>query len=107
MPNVHVNFQPMAAGHENPGPGSHGKTDADGRYTLTVSINGKPGAVIGKHKVRISGLGGQSSKQSDAGVVPARDPVPPWYNRDSILTFDVPPEGPAKADFALSRTKPN
>jgi hypothetical protein len=106
LANVHVNFQPMASGKQNPGPGSHGKTDADGKYTLKVTFTRQEGAVVGKHQVRISGLGGESSHQSDAGIVPPKDPVPPWYNRDTILTFDVAPGGTHQADFHLSRTKP-
>jgi hypothetical protein len=106
LANVHVNFQPMAAGNANAGPGSHSRTDAEGRYRLQVSVSGNPGAVVGKHQVRISGLGGETSKQSDAGVIGPKDPVPPWYNRDSILTVDVPPEGTDQANFPLTTTKP-
>src|SRR5262245_32981152 len=69
LANVHVNFQPMAADTNNPGPGSYGKTDADGRYELRVVLTGKKGAVVGKHQVRISARGGEQSQQSDAGIV--------------------------------------
>ena len=106
LSNAHVNFQPLASGGENPGPGSYAKTDADGRFTLKVAVDGRSGAVVGRHQVRISALGGESSKQSDAGVIPPRDDVPPWYNRDSRLTFDVPPGGTDRADFVLTRKPP-
>src|SRR5262249_48651873 len=50
-----VLFQPVSSdGNENPGPGSTGVTDADGRYTLTLVGKDIKGAVVGKHKVRIT-----------------------------------------------------
>jgi hypothetical protein len=50
---VAVMFQPVAPpGNINPGPGSYGITDEDGRYSLTVIGKETKGGVIGKHKVR-------------------------------------------------------
>jgi hypothetical protein len=102
--NVFVNFQPMAAGNDNPGPGSSGKTDGDGRYTLRA-VTGTKGAVVGKHQVRISGLGGESSKQSDAGIVQPKDIIPACYNRDTKLIFEVPAGGTDQANFPLVRVR--
>src|SRR5262249_34965527 len=49
-----VNFQPLSDGNNlNPGPGSYGKTDADGRYSLRVVVDDRPGAFVGKHRVEI------------------------------------------------------
>ena len=98
--NVFVNFQPMAAGNDNPGPGSSGPTDGDRRFTLRA-VTGTKGAVVGKHRVRISGLGGESSKQSDAGIVQPRDIIPAGYNRDSKLIFEVTAGGTDQANFQL------
>src|SRR5262249_24396048 len=51
---VAVMFQPIAPeGNLNPGPGSYGVTDSDGRYTLKLIGKETSGAVVGKHKVRI------------------------------------------------------
>src|SRR5438067_9089981 len=51
---VAVMFQPVAPpGNMNPGPGSYGITDADGRYTLRLIGVEKKGVVVGLHKVRI------------------------------------------------------
>src|SRR5690242_11930690 len=49
---VAVMFQPVASeGNINPGPGSYGITDADGRYTLKLIGVERPGAAMGHHKV--------------------------------------------------------
>src|SRR5262249_54064491 len=54
VPQLAVMFQPVATdGNTNPGPGSYGVTDADGRYSMKLVGKETPGAVIGKHKVRM------------------------------------------------------
>jgi hypothetical protein len=109
LANVRVVFQPMEG--ENPGPGSAGTTDADGRYTLIISsqqFSGK-GAVVGKHRVTIGTiLPGEGSKPTDPSVgspdgepLAGKELIPPEYNQDSTLTFDVPAGGTDKADFDL------
>jgi hypothetical protein len=109
LANVRVVFQPI--GSENPGPGSAGTTDADGRYTLVVSsqqFSGK-GAVVGRHRVTIGSiLPGEGDKPTDPEVgspdgapLAGKELIPPQYNQDSTLTFDVPPGGTDKADFDL------
>jgi hypothetical protein len=96
---------------EDPGPGSAGTTDAGGRYTLEVSSQqhkGK-GAVVGKHRVTIGTiLPGEGANPTDPSVgTPDGEPlagkelIPPQYNQDSTLTFDVPAGGTDKADFDL------
>src|SRR5881409_1494611 len=51
--NAVVSFQPISSeGNPNPGRGSTGLTDENGRYTL-VTDDGHTGAVVGKHRVRI------------------------------------------------------
>ena len=109
LPNVRVVFQPTDG--ENPGPGSAGTTDADGRYTLVVSSQQYTGngAVVGRHRVSIGTiLPGEGAKPTDPSVgTPDGEPlagkelIPPKYNQDSTLTFDVPPGGTDKADFDL------
>src|SRR5437879_2260538 len=55
LANAAVVFSPVAVkDNDNPGPGSGAKTDADGRYTLLIAGNETKGAVLGKHKVRIT-----------------------------------------------------
>ncbi len=98
-----VHFQPIGSkDNPNPGPGSHGKTDAQGRYSLRVDER-QAGAVVGKHRVMIfaytPGAGGQ---QPDAGGGKKRDRVPLRYNEKTQLTCDVPVGGRADADFPLT-----
>ena len=99
-------FQPVApAGNPNPGPGSYGITDADGRYTLKLIGVEKPGAAVGHHKVRIENY-------TDPGDVVHDDrprkptkpaiPIPNKYNRiEAILECDVPKGGKTDANFEL------
>ena len=45
---AHVHFQPIGSrAQPSPGPGSHGVTDAEGRFTLQVDAR-QPGAVVGR-----------------------------------------------------------
>lgn len=90
-----VTFQPLSG--DAAAPGSHGNTDAQGRFTLRVTVTNQPGAVVGKHQVRISAAprtGGDDSQ------LVAADPVPPRY-RDGSETCDVPPKGTDQANFDM------
>jgi hypothetical protein len=94
-----VVFQPVPVqGDINPGPGSGGFTDADGRYTLTLTGKDKSGAVIGKHRVRITLV--PESNPNDDTSRPTKQ-LPGRYNRDTKLEFDVPRGGTRSADFDL------
>ena len=108
LANVRITLQPEG---ENPGPGSAGTTDADGRYTLAVSSQQYTGAgaVVGRHQVRIGSiLPGEGDRPTDPSVgspdgepLAGKELIPPQYNQDSTLTFDVPPGGTDQADFDL------
>jgi hypothetical protein len=104
---AHVVFQPISAGKEmNPGSGSYGITDADGRYTLKVVDTGESGAFIGKHRVEITIRSDEDDDTDRRGRRPAAKVVlSPLYNRNSRLTFEVPAKGTKEADFPLT-TKP-
>lgn len=116
LPNVIVSFQPIETkGNENPGPGSSGVTDADGRYSLSISSQQYVGvgAVPGKHKVRIGSiLSGEGKNVTDAEVgspdgapLEGHEIIPTMYNQNTKLEFTVPPEGTDKADFQLELVK--
>jgi hypothetical protein len=100
-----VNFQPIAPeGGVNAAPGSSGKTNEAGEYTLSVAT-GERGAWVGKHRVLVSALStqaGDSDARPPRGGWPQADKVPKKYNADTQLTFDVPAGGTDKADFALT-----
>ena len=97
-----VTFQPEASGKEGTaGPGSAAVTDAAGKFVLqTAEAKRKPGAVVGKHTVRISGVQDQRAPDDDSARPQVKDPVPLRY-RDPGLPFDVPAAGTDKADFEL------
>ena len=78
---------------------SEGKTDENGRYSLTLLTRPKKGAVIGRHRVSVSGL----VEVADATGKPTyTEKVPMKYNASTTLYFDVQPGGTNKADFALT-----
>ncbi len=101
LANAAVLFQPVATeGNNEPGPGSSGVTDADGRYSLTLIGNRGKGAVIGKHKVRITKMG-QESDPSDDRPQPFKQPLS-RRNRGKQLEIEVPPGGTDSANFDLT-----
>ena len=114
-PEVAVMFQPIAEGKNiNPGPGSYGITDEQGRYTLKLVGEESPGAVVGKHQVRMDPYPKALQQQNDAakggapvvdeptGPIQIRTKVPAKYNQiNSPLEFTVPAEGTDKADFNM------
>jgi hypothetical protein len=102
---VHVGFQPVAtAGNNNPGGGSYAITDDDGRFTLRMVEGGQSGAVVGKHRVEITTRGAEADSGTDTRPKTGapKTVIPPKYNRNSDLTFEVPSGGTDKADFTLT-----
>jgi len=103
LANASVTFSPIAKeGSIDAGDGSAGKTNANGEYTLTTS-RGVPGAMVGKHRVRISLMAqqvGTGDERPPRGGWPVKDQIPARYNGETTLTFDVVP-GPNQADFSL------
>jgi hypothetical protein len=87
---VQVQFQPSGGTLKKPavGRGSIATTDEDGKFNLRVDPK-QSGAVAGPHRVAIS-------KQ-----IAQIETIPNKFNSNSTLTFDVPPEGTAAADFEL------
>jgi hypothetical protein len=101
-----VMFQPVAPeGNYNPGPGSYGITDAEGRYTLKLIGKETPGAVVGKHKVRIENYTEPDDSADDRPRKRPKPavPIPAKYNQiEAKLEFDVPPKGSDSANFDLT-----
>jgi hypothetical protein len=97
-----VEFQPIGSKENpNPGVGSYGVTDADGRYSLMLfSSPPRPGAVVANHRVAIRAKANQGDRSDDRRAS-AGDAVPAKYNDKTELTFEVKP-GPNQADFGLT-----
>jgi hypothetical protein len=108
LPNVHVQFQPIGTKENpNPGRGSYGATDAEGKYRLRIDGE-RDGAVVAKHRVAIStilpgeGVNFDPETGSPDGAPPGgRERIPARYNDQTELTFDVPASGTVQADFQL------
>ncbi|HEY8505703.1 MAG TPA: carboxypeptidase-like regulatory domain-containing protein [Gemmataceae bacterium] len=100
LPGATVTFAPAAPG-ENPeaGVSSYGKTDEQGRYSLKTVSDDRIGAVVGKHRVRISLTVGDEEDDSGAKLV---DKVPPWYNGFTLLEKEVRPGEDNTIDFELT-----
>jgi hypothetical protein len=107
LANATVSFQPISPENSSiAAPGSTGKTNEKGEFTL-IGLNGEPGAWVGKHRVVITLLApevGESDERPPRGGWPQKEQVPEKYNNKSKETFDVPPEGTTSADFVLKST---
>lgn len=97
---IGVSFQPVAApgSRGDAGVGSYGITDSNGHFEMRT-LDGKLGAVVGKHVIRLSVPGHSYSPESDIPTKrPSINPFPPSVSNGS-LTFEVPSEGTDKAQF--------
>ena len=104
-PDIAVHFQPSADNGADPRfrPGSYGRTDAEGRYTLETAEGA--GAIVGEHVVKLvyrgpsrtydEFLGGASGTEK-----PRKFKLPPKA-RDGTLGFVVPQDGSDQANFAF------
>jgi hypothetical protein len=101
LANAFVQFQPLGSQERpEPGPESIGRTDKEGKFTLHVVVWDKPGAMTGKHRVRISQFE-DVQDQDDAGGPPILNALPPQFNTQTTLVFEVPLEGTDQAIFRL------
>jgi hypothetical protein len=94
-------------------PSSVGLTDDDGYYTLhLLGVGQIEGAVVGEHRVSFSqdprkGQGIEKGAKIEAArrMLQMRrnqpELLPAKYNRESKITFDVPPQGTCDANFDL------
>jgi hypothetical protein len=97
--NATVIFQPQSK-ELNPGPGSRGKTDGDGRFQLRLQTGQGDGALIGPHNVSITAYEGDDSIPSSGSDMKFRKRIYP-LDSNTKLTFEVPPGGTTAADFDL------
>ena len=102
LADARVNFQPTGESKE-PGIGSYGRTNANGEYSLTLIDDKGEGAIVGMHRVMIKAVPAGRAENDDK--TPAgKDRVPPEYNLNSTLTFEVKP-GHNTADWPLVTKK--
>lgn len=101
LPGARVVFEPTARQTSLAGPGSTGRTDAEGRFSLSTA-DGQTGAVAGPHRVRITTLEtAPDPRGPEELTIVSPERAPPRYNEKSTLTFDVPAAGTDAADFPL------
>lgn len=101
LANATISFEPVAKNDDGvAGEISVGRTDAKGHFTLTTT-GGKPGAVIGSHRVRITTARSSSKANSDEIQI-SKEVIPPQYNTTTELQFEVSNDGPQTADFQLT-----
>jgi hypothetical protein len=112
-----ITTQPMARDSRNPGAGSFGLTDDQGRFELELVKPARKGAIIGEHRVMISKparpAAESPSKVAVEGGLQVWEDDPRtnravsgerWPHRftDGSLRLTVPPEGTDSADFDLT-----
>ena len=105
FPNVTILTQPVGES-ENPGPGSYGLTDEDGRFSLELQIDeGNAGAVPGKCVITLVQKGHSDDPTSDEiSREDVRTKIP-WDYRNNQVTFDIPEDGTDAMDFDLDTKK--
>jgi len=103
-----ITTQPIAVGDsQNPGSGSFGKTDEQGRFDLELVKPAVKGAIIGEHRVMISPATKKSAvepgKDDPRGHLAGAGQNWPAQFTDGSLRLTVPPEGNANVRFDLKR----
>lgn len=106
---LQVTFEPVGSRDKlNPGPGSYGITDGEGRFTLATLPGKRTGAVVGPARVRIRTIVREAAAANqflDPPIAKVKQPVrhlPLRFNDNSELTFDVARGGTSAANFELS-----
>jgi hypothetical protein len=102
LENAVVLFEPIR-GKDNPGMGSVGRTDAEGRFVLRQIQPDRAGALIGPHRVIIR----MAPRPGGALESAPKDRLSPIKDAEKVREFVVPSGGTTFADFSLTLpTKP-
>ena len=96
LADAYVVFEPVEVGAAKI---ATGKTDADGRYSLSMK-DGSAGCLVGEHKVRLTTVP-PDAMDDERSPLP-KDRIPKRYQESSPI-FEVSEEGTDKADFDLAR----
>lgn len=121
LANVSITTQPIGKGTKEPGSGSFGKTDAEGKFELELVKPVRKGAIVGEHRIILSpptsGPGAAETKQTAEGSVKVFSDAPvakqqtaagqgwPARYTDGSITFEVPPGGTDQAVIDLGGAK--
>lgn len=100
LANATVNFIPESSTEDGLAPSSFGRTNEAGEFTLRTLVDDRAGAMVGKHKVRIT-LAEDEESDSDIVDTSKKKSIPARYNVETELTFDVVPGGTDGANFDL------
>jgi hypothetical protein len=103
---VVVTFYPDGELRDSP-PYARGTSDASGQYKL-VSADGRPGAVVGKHRVVVNWPPRErSDADAKAPPPPKGPPLPIKYTvaTETPFLFEVKPGGPQTIDLPLTTKK--
>lgn len=93
--------QPIAReGTLNPGPGSFGKTNAQGKFSLELVHPAEPGAVVGQHRVRINKVTAVYRPGREDAPISIRNPLPRSAT-DGSQNLTVPVDGTDQVRFDL------
>ena len=105
--NATILTQPVSQTAENdaPGPGSFGKTDAEGRFALELQNEPTPGAVPGKCVIMITEKGHSDNPASDEiSREDYRSRLPDQY-RNGKFTYTIPEDGTDAMDIIIETGK--
>ena len=113
LANANITTQPIGTDSRNPGPGSFGRTDAEGRFELELVKPAMRGAIIGEHRFMIrpasaSPVAPQQTKNgikvfSDAPLKETAADKWPASFIDGSLRIQVPKEGTKQIRVELTR----
>lgn len=114
-----ITTQPIGQGTENPGSGSFGKTDEQGRFTLELVTPAMPGAIVGEHRLMINPPATAAAPAAPATQIvdgvevfvddpqtrraPQATGAWPASFSDGSLRLVVPPAGLADAKISIPR----
>jgi hypothetical protein len=114
LANASITTQPIATNSLNPGPGSFGRTDAEGRFDLELVKPAIRGAIIGEHRLMIRPVSAAPKsappKIVDGVKVFSDEPLKenatekwPANFYDGSLRIQVPKEGTKEIRVDLTR----
>jgi hypothetical protein len=106
MTKVVVLTQPIGGeDNPNPGPGSWGRTDEDGRFVLSTQDDlGIDGAIRGKCRLKLKDVMEQKASNDDTVDPRFRSRIPQEYI-DGAVEFVIPDEGTDAMDFELGKKR--